>query len=189
MRIRYEVTFDDQMALFQYQAVRVGRTPFMRLLWSMVRWLFPVIYLGAGVVSCVLAWPSPPDGVTIFFLVIAILFSVVWLIVARDFPRFARWTNTRMLRHWEREWTENGTIGPQELELTADDLVRRNSFIEFRMRYSYVENVTTECEFTFVVTTPSPTFVIPHAGVTEGDPDEFVAALRQKIAGTPSAAG
>ena len=189
MRIRYEVAFDDQIALVRYQTVLVGRTPFMRLLWPVVRWLFPVIYLGVGVVLCAFAWPSPPDGLTIFFLVFAVLFSVIWLIVAWDFPRFARWTNTRMLRRWEHEWKENGTIGPQELELTADDLVRRNSFIKFRMRYSYVENMTTEGGHTFVLNTPSPAIVIPHAAVTEGDPEAFVAALRQRIADTSAVAG
>jgi hypothetical protein len=179
VKIRFETTIDDVVALNHYHATHSPTSVRALRIWQGM----PLI-LGLFVTTALALLIGSPES-AIGGGITSIVLGGAWVLVA---PYVYHARVARTVRSALSESTNNGTIGPHELELTGGGLVHRNSYVESRVNYSTLEPVVTD-GYTFIYMNALAAHVIPHAAVTESDPDEFVAALRQKIAGTPSDAG
>lgn len=180
MRIRYDVTLDDVVALNHHH---IRHSPFVRRRMTFLRWLLPGVLLAYFLAVATVRSPTPAMAVWMPAGWVAV--SVVWMLV---FPRLMRWKSARQVRQLYAEGKNQGMVGPHELELTGDELIHRSSVSESRLRCSAIERVDTDGGYTFLYVSATSAHIIPHAAVTEGDPEAFADAVRQKLADDPPAA-
>jgi hypothetical protein len=110
-------------------------------------------------------------------------------IMTFTYPRWASRITVRELARMNKAGKISGLIGPQELELTEQGLVFRSRLVESCLKYEAVRLIESELGYTFISTTLSAAFVIPHAAVTEGDPVAFADVLRAKLPDGSAATG
>ncbi len=183
MTLRYEVTIDDLAEL----AVHQNGQMFGRRWLAISRWLGLVVgcvFLALFGVSLVVFEGSGYPAIAPLFLLLALVnltaSIMLWTL---------RWFVTRSLRRMNKDGRIDGFLGEHELELADDALVLRNRFVESRIRDGSLFQVDARDGYTFVYTRLQLSIVIPHAGVTAGDPAAFVTALKQKLAATAPTAG
>lgn len=178
MKIRFETTIDDVVVLNRYHATHSPTSVRALRIWQGM----PLI-LGLLATTVLTLFTGSPES-AIGCGITSIVLGGAWVLVA---PYVYHAKVARTVRAAMSEATNNGTIGPHELELTDGGLVHRNSYVESRVNYSILEPVVTD-GYTFIYMNALAAHLIPHAAVTEGDAEAFVTALRQKIAGTLSVA-
>lgn len=182
MRIRYRVTIADLAELGIHQNEQM----FGRRWFRISRWfglLGGAIFLVIGWLSLFDFEHSQPYGVAPLFLFLAVIHLVTSVMLWS-----LRWILIGTLHRMNQDGRISGVLGDQELELTDDALILRNPFVESRIRFDAVHKMTSEGGHTFILTKLTSAYVIPHAAVTEGDAEAFVAALRAKLSEPRSAA-
>jgi hypothetical protein len=168
MRIRYEVTFDDLVAFHQYH---FDHSPAVRRQRLRSQWLIAVVSFAISLVAAVVLrdWIWMPGG---------ILGAIGG---ALSVPFFHRRRIEQDVHRLYGEGENKGLFGEQELELTENELIARNSLIESRGTFRRIERVASNGKHTFIYTSAIMAYVIRHAGVVEGDLEAFLAALEQRL--------
>lgn len=187
MRTRYKVTLEDVAALGTHQLADV----FNR------RWDKPIGCMGL-VVACfflvlgVISTFDFEEDLHFISLLLCLTLAGMHVFAAVAMFTYPRWLTritARELARMNKDGKISGVMGTQELELTEQGLVFRSEFVESCLRYEAVRRIESEVGHTYISTTLNTTFVIPHAKVTEGDPEAFADALRPKLPDNSARAG
>ena len=169
MLIRYENTLEDMVAFNRYH---IAHSPNARR----ATWALRFAVAFAALV------PSVTDGLTKDdpgALPIGVVLAVVGVALA---PRLVRWLSLCSVRRMYAAGANRGVVGAHELELVGDELIERNPVGESRMKLQTVERVASDGGYTFVYVGAVMAHVIPHATVSEGDPEAFAEALKHRLA-------
>ncbi|MBP3954212.1 YcxB family protein [Gemmata sp. G18] len=183
MRIRYENTIDDFVALARFHN---DHSPAARRVRVRATWLFAVgvSAITAGVTFKMWearhargegteAWVAP----LIFASIILISLIISLLRMPGGFRRQAE----RQARRMYAEATNKSVLGTRELELIGSELISRSSYAESRLRIEAVERVVTYDGYTLIFISATTAHIIPHDAVSEGDPERFAEAINSRI--------
>lgn len=169
MRIRFEQTVDDLIAMHHYT---MEHSPTLRRQLRLNRWLVRVMIAGGmfGVAAVV------NDSTMQVFLVLGALVGLV--IGAFTTKRAERRAAERAARAMA---TEGGRdiFGPQEMWLDDDAFVRRSEFCETRQKWAGVQRVAETDDQAFWYIAASNAYVIPKRRLEEGDAEAFLHRARQ----------
>lgn len=169
MKIAYDQTLDDYVA---YLRNHQKHSPLAR------RQRQTSIVAGPAMLFCL-------------FLAFAVILKSVHSIIAGTIGAFALLAISPRLhrkhvegtyRGYLKEAANKGLFGPHELELTDDELIMRRRFYEARLDFCAIERVDVDGQYTIIHVSGLTGFVIPHERVSHGNPVEFTATLKTKVA-------
>jgi hypothetical protein len=170
MRIRYSNTLEDLVTFNRHYC---DHSPTMR--WKFTLWT----KIAPAVVLPVAALATVTTGYGAYLFAGSCLAAYMFFLM----PGLMRWEHERTVR---RLYTEGkDSFLSHELELTPVALIERSAVGETLSRLESIERVESEGEYTFIYLTPITAHVVPRHGVTDGDYEAFVAALRQRLADIP----
>jgi hypothetical protein len=177
MRLSYDIRLDDLYALQRHY---YDSTPSVR---RAVR-----LRQGIGVLLalCIMfaGWRYYPWDAWVFYASGGIL--VLFFLFAAPF--LWRWNHMRCIRRQYSGPASKGLLGSHLMEIAGDDLISTNSDRQLRTRISSLVRVDEDEDRVYIFTTPFNIHVIPHETVVEGDVDQLVAILRDRMAVTASGA-
>ena len=91
-------------------------------------------------------------------------------------PGVSKWQMDRQVRRLYLEGANKGVLGLHELELNSEDLIDRTPFGELRISAGSGRAGHLRRWFYVRLSHAVSALVIPHAAVTEGDPESFANA-------------
>ena len=181
MRIRYELTIDDLVALARFQN---DHSPTVRRVRVRATWIFAIVVLAitAGIafkISEVMEehglFGQVITGVMVAILLISLVLSILRM------PESFRRSAERQARRQFAEGENKSILGTRELELAGNELISRSTYGESRLKLEAVERVITDGNYTFIFINAVTAHVIPHEAVIEGDHEKFAEAIKNRI--------
>jgi hypothetical protein len=171
MKIVYENTIDDIVAFtcYHYAHSRTVRQMQAAAVWGSS---FVIVLIGVAV-AVAADDPFFAVGVALSFVVLGGLNA---LFQAWYYPRYL----ARYARKFYREG-KNKAIGPHELELTDSGLVERNESGATMVRFKGIEKVVSSGKHVFIYVDAMSAHVIPCDAVSEGNWEQFVESLTQRM--------
>lgn len=172
MRIRYEATISDQLAVYQHQAKSNTNSKKSR-----------VFSTGLAIFYALLGLFFIAQGEWFLSPMMFICAAVMLLT-----PRFmAKSMGSRVVKTMLKGDNARGVLGLHELEITPDGFIDRTEWKETKYAWAMLDHIETEGEHTFLTFGKANVIVIPHKSVTEGSLPAFIKALGEHY--TPEAAG
>jgi hypothetical protein len=172
MKIVYETTIDDMVAFNRYHFTHSRYVRRLRAAWV---WGTSCAIVGLGLISVV-----SDDPLASKVVVVAVL-----VVIAGLNALFQSWFYPRNLdRHTRKMYKEGknkGVIGHRELELNDSGLVSRSEIGASMVFIEAIEKVVSNEKYVFIYMSAIMAYVIPRDAVSEGNCDQFVEALRQRI--------
>ncbi len=102
--------------------------------------------------------------------------GVYWLFCPWDFKRRA----DKLARKLYAQDQNKTVLGSHELELHDDAFIERTPYNENRSAWGAIENIESTEGHTFIYVGTAQAHIIPHAKITEGDLNAFLADLGRK---------
>lgn len=157
MLIRYSLTEEDVVAFCEYH---VATSPMIRRQMARARFLYPLWFLGCGVVLW-FALERPAFPIAFSFV------AVAWII----------WWPSYWKRHYRkqviglyREGRNTSLFGDHELELGSEGPVAKSpSGEESKYRWSSIERVEQTPEYLFLYVSALQAIIVPRGRVREGN--------------------
>jgi len=172
MRIRYERTIDDIIALnyfdFHHSSATQGIVRRYRWTGSIAIWLLAALLIYILV-------PGMPVFLT---LLVAFLDAVFFAIMA---PRIVLKKTMRNVRKRYAEGQNATLLGEQELELTDTGLIARSNYTETKLAWGAIERIETTPEHTFLFISSINAYIIPHNRIIEGDYRALMAEIGRRF--------
>jgi hypothetical protein len=165
MKLRYVNAVEDVIALARHHS-RHSTTH--RLLVALARWVMPGLLILVSLPYLGVNWTAFLYGL---IPAVVIMLTFGWVYDA---------LYGLMIRARHREGKNKGVLGPHELELAPPDLIERTPVSETRHWLGALERVVTTPTHAFIYLNSFSAHVIPRAGVTDGDFEAFVEAVRQE---------
>lgn len=167
MRLRYILELDDLVAFHQFY---IDTSPVVRKrrLTSVIS--FGVIFIALGL----LRWQLENSIVPlVYFVVFAIVFTTwYWHASRKVKPK-------RVAKLYAKE-RNRGMFCQHELEILPDGLLERTPVGEQKTQFQGIDRIESTATHSFVFIGTFLAHVVPHAKVTEGDVDSFIATLKEK---------
>lgn len=181
MRIRYENTVDDFVALARFHN---DHSPAARRVRLRATGLFAigVLTITAGIAYKM--WEAERERGDEPWLKPVVMSSLLLAALALALVRLPagfRRQAERQARRMYAEGANKSVLGARELELVGDVLISRAAYAESRLRLEAVERVVTSGAYTLIFVNALTAHVIPHGAVTEGDPERFAEAVRRRL--------
>lgn len=167
MRLRYEITVEDQLAFnlhFQKNSPTLRRT---RIVCMLAVAVFLIASFGA--IAEILHRPK----VAWLGVAAAVLFAVIY---PRTWRRSTRRLNSRLFQ----ERPNRALFGPRVSETRETGLFTSSDFVETMVFWKAIERIETVPGHTFVYLATVSAVVIPEHNVLEGDYHSFVDELRRR---------
>jgi hypothetical protein len=176
MRLVYEVQRSDVESLMQYHFAHGAATAGMRTLTSVV---FPAVVAVAFTIMGVAqaAWILPVMGI------------VLGLVLRVVLPRIMRWSIRASVARSLAQGRIASTLGRHELVISDDGLVDRAAGEEYLHLWDELVDVVPLSDRAYVYLGPRQAYVIPQAGVREGDYQGFVRQLQKRLVASGEEAG
>ncbi len=173
LKIRYHVTVDDYVEFQRY---------FCRHSAAVLRQVKRGRWLSGGMtfsIFAILAINSKDNG----FYIVAVLSALVAFAISS--PIFWYCTD-KNIRRIAEEMKDNSAIGTFSLELTADELISTGTVGDSRLKIIAIKQIVSIEKQTFFFLGSANGLILPVDGILEGNRDEFIAALKQKIKPAPA---
>jgi len=172
MRIRYERTMDDILALNEFS---FHHSPTTKRIVSRYRWTGALaIWLLAALLVYVLV-PAMPIYLT---LLLAFIDAAYFAVVA---PRIVLKKTKHNIRKQYAEGQNATLLGEQELELTDTGLIARSKYAETKLAWGAIEKIETTPEHTFLFVSSVNAYIIPHTRILEGDYRALMAEIGRRF--------
>jgi hypothetical protein len=169
MVIRYELTLDDLIAFNRYH---VAHSRTIQTQKYFVIAVVGLVAIGAGV--------AIESEIPLFARVFsAIIFAALFRFAYHLFFGLALRRQTRQLLS---EGSNDGILGPHELELNDKFLTERTDVNESRHAWSAINRIEETDEHAFLYISSLQAHVIPTREVISGDVDQFIQRSRQLLA-------
>ncbi len=166
MRIRYESTIDDQIAVYHNQLKTSPENKKSRRMTQVSSGLFLLSGLVFGAAAG--DW---------FFAVLmiacsALMYSSVFFMQKRTVPN--------LLKKMLKGENSRGAIGAHELEILPDGLIDRTEYKETKFAWALFDHIETDAEHTFLHFGRLNVIAIPRHAVTEGSLPAFIKTLGEQ---------
>jgi hypothetical protein len=172
MRLRYENTVDDAIALFKFTSAR-SPTIKRAVLGSTVVWS---VLSGVGV-FLVLNW-LPGEGATYIAVVAGIgTVALNMYMLPGEIRRIMR----KRFRKLYSEGSNKAFLSQKELEIADDGVIARSPYAEGKIKWAAFERVERTEGHTFVFVGSADAITIPHDRILEGDCEAFIAEVQRRI--------
>ena len=173
MKIRYEVSIKDQIAVHQRQTTTQLNSRSSRRATLAISGFMALLGLFVGVAQ------------GLWSLSAIVLFYSIFLFF---FPRLlALGISATAVKTMFKGDNARGVLGLHELEITADGFTDRTEWKETKYAWALLDHIETEGDHTFLTFGKLNVIVIPHHAVTDGSLPAFLKTLGEHY--TPEAAG
>jgi hypothetical protein len=170
VKIRYDNTVDDLVLFNRYHW---DHTPRMRRTRAVLIWALPLTVLLPAAAAA--WWVEVPLEMVLAAVVVLL---VLYLLVA---PGAFNRSLERQVRRMYRGRTHAAALGEHELELTDSTLIERTPLGESAVELRTIARLVSTEQYTLIYVSDVQAHVIPRHGIREGEYDEFVAAVAQRL--------
>jgi hypothetical protein len=119
-----------------------------------------------------------PQIPVLFLLVAALIGSIYFAVRA---PNILLRKMKRNLIKMYAEGQNKTMLGEQELEVSDVGLVERSKFSETKMAWGAIERIETTPDHTFVYTSSTNAYIIPHHKIIQGDYRTLMAEISRRF--------